>query len=193
MKLLRETVRKILLENMTNKAWSFFNQQEGFEQMTRREMPSKELLSINRNVYYGRYISGNCQTLFQIEETEIYDFVNNDGAQVVYIHGLRSTPPMECQGKGMGTHVMNKIMEFADSLGIGVAGDVVPYGSSKMSRDGMKAFDARFGLLPLEHYLQFLDPLDAADEDVMFEINEYIDSNADMVWRPAKGSLPEPL
>ena len=193
MKLLRETVRKILLESMANKAWSFFNQQEGFEQMTRREVPSKELLGSNRNVYYGRYILDNCQTLFQIEETEIYDFVNNEGAQVVYIHGLRSTPPMECQGKGMGTHVMNKIMEFADSLGIGVAGDVVPYGSSKMSRDDMRAFDARFGLFPLEHYLQFLDPLDAADEDVMYEINEFINSNADMVWRPAKGSLPEPL
>ena len=189
MKLLRETIKKLLIEQMTNEAWSFFNSIDGFEQMSRRDVPSREQLNSRRDVYYGRYVDEECQTLFQLEEREIYDYVNNEHVMVIWIHGLRSTPPEQCQGRGMGSHVMRTIVQFADSIGMGVAGDVVPYGSSKMTQDDMRAFDARFGLMPMEYYKKFMDPDDLAHEETMFEIDDYLESCGTWVWRPAKGSL----
>ena len=189
MKLLRETIKKLLIEQMTNEAWSFFNSIDGFEQMSRRDVPSREQLNSRRDVYYGRYVDEECQTLFQLEEREIYDYVNNEHVMVIWIHGLRSTPPEQCQGRGMGSHVMRTIVQFADSIGMGVAGDVVPYGSSKMIQDDMRAFDARFGLMPMEYYKKFMDPDDLAHEETMFEIDDYLESCGTWVWRPAKGSL----
>jgi len=186
---MRYSLKQLLAEGMTNEAWSFFNSIDGFEQMMRSEVPSKEQLARGRDVYYGRYVDGECMTMFQLEEREIYDIVNNEHVMIIWIHGLRSTPPDQCQGKGMGSHVMRTIVQFADSIGLGIAGDVVPYGNSKMTQDDMKAFDARFGLLPMEHYKQFLDPEVLADEDQMWEIDDYLDSCGTWVWRPASGSV----
>lgn len=189
MKLLRETIRRILLESMTNQAWSFFNTLDGFEQMSRREVPSKEQLNSRREVYYGRYVDGECQTLFQLEEREIYDYVNGKDVMVIWIHGLRSTPPDQCQGKGMGSHVMRAITQFADSIRIGVAGEITPYGSSKMTPEDMRAFDARFGLMPMNHFKNLLDPALLADEDEMWELDDYLQTVETWVWRPAQGSI----
>ena len=189
MRLLRETIRRILTESMTNKAWSFFNSVDGFEQMYRKEVPAQERLNRDRDVYYGRYVDGECQTLFQLEEREIYDYVNNEEVKVIWIHGLRSTPPDQCQGKGMGTKVMQTIMQFADSIEIGVAGDVVPYGSSKMTQDDMRAFDARFGLMPMEYYKQFMYPGDLEHKETMEEIEDYLSTVKTWVWRPPEGSM----
>ena len=186
---MRYTLKHLLVEQMTNKAWSFFNGVEGFEQMVRKEVPAQERLNRNRDVYYGRYVDGECQTLFQLEEREIYDYVNNEEVKVIWIHGLRSTPPEQCQGKGMGTHVMKAIMRFADSIEIGVAGDVVPYGSSKMTQEDMRAFDARFGLMPMEYYKKFMYPEDLAHEPTMMEIDDYLETCTTWVWRPAEGSM----
>lgn len=188
MKLLRRTIRKLLTERMTNQAWSFFKDAFGFEQMSRREVPSAEQLGNRRDVYYGRYVDDDCQTIFQLEEREIYDFINSKPANVIWIHGIRSFPSDECQGKGMGTHVMNMIMDFADSSGFGVAGDVRPYGGSKMTQDDMKAFDARFGLMPLKHYLQYID-LDSMAEEEQYDIEDYVNDHDTWVWRPAEGSV----
>lgn len=179
----------LLLERMTNEAWSFFNSIEGFSQMSRTDVPSKEQLSRNRDVYYGRYAEGNCQTIFQLETREIYDFISDGLIEVIWIHGLRSFPEAECQGKGLGSKVMTQIMAFADSIRMGVAGDVRPYGNSKMTEEDMRAFDARFGLLPLSHYKKYLPPEVLEDEDAMWEIDDMIDSYSTWVWRPAKGSV----
>jgi len=189
MKLLREAIRRLLTERMTNQAWSFFNSVDGFEQMSRRDVPSKEQLNSRRDVYYGRYVDDTCQTLFQLESREIYDFLSDGLVNVIWIHGIRSFPESACQGKGMGTKVMKQIMAFADSIGIGVAGDVRPYGNSKMTQDDMRAFDARFGLMPLSYYKKFLPQEILEDEDTMWEINDLIDSHPTWVWRPAKGRL----
>lgn len=185
----RKTIRKLLLERMTNQAWSFFNNLDGFEQMSRGEVPSKEQLNRRRDIYYGIYTEGECQTIFQLETREIYDFINDGLVEVIWIHGIRSFPETLCQGKGMGTKVMTRIMEFADSIQIGVAGDVRPYGNIKMTEDDMRAFDARFGLMPLSYYKKYLAPELLEDEDVMWEIDDMIDSYPTWVWRPAKGSL----
>lgn len=182
-------LRQLLLERMTNQAWSFFNSIEGFGDMSRRDVPSKEQLTKRRDVYYGKYVDGDCQTLFQLEEIDIYDYVNNEQVKVIWIHGIRSRPTEQCQGKGMGTHVMNSIIQFADSIGIGVAGDVVPYGGSKMTLDDMRAFDARFGLMPLEYYKKFMPPEDLAHEETMEEVNGFLSDLDTWVWRPAKGSM----
>lgn len=186
---MKYSLKQLLIERMTNKAWSFFNSVEGFEQMSRKEVPSKEQLNSRRDVYYGRYVDGECQTLFQLEERDFYDYVNNEQVKVIWIHGLRSMPVDKCQGKGMGTHVMNTIMQFADSIDIGVAGDVVPYGGSKMTQDDMRAFDARFGLMPMEYYKKFMYPEDLAHKETMEEINDFLSSCETWVWRPAEGSM----
>ena len=188
MKLLRKTIRRLLTERMTNQAWSFFKDAYGFEQMSRREVPSAEQLGNSRDVYYGRYVVDDCQTIFQLEEREIYDFINSKQVNVIWIHGIRSFPPEKCQGKGMGTHVMSMIMDFADSSGCGVAGDVRPYGGSKMTQEDMKAFDARFGLMPLKHYVQYID-LDSMSEEEQWEIEDYVDGFDTWVWRPAGGTV----
>ena len=174
---------------MTNQAWSFFNGVDGFGDMSRSDVPSKEQLNKRRDIYYGRYVDGECQTLFQLEEREIYDYVNNEQVKVIWIHGIRSMPAELCQGKGMGTRVMETIMQFADSIGIGVAGDVVPYGGSKMTEDDMRAFDARFGLMPMEYYKKFMYPEDLAHEPTMMEIDDYLETCTTWVWRPAEGSM----
>ena len=180
---------RLLLERMTNQAWSFFKDIDGFSDMSRNDVPSKEQLNRRRDVYYGRYTEGECQTIFQLEEREIYDFINDGLVKVIWIHGIRSFPEAECQGKGMGTKVMTQIMVFADSTGSGVAGDVRPYGGSKMTEGDMRAFDARFGLMPLEHYKQYLPSDLLEDEDVMEEIDDMISDFPTWVWRPAKGSM----
>ena len=186
---MKYSLKQLLTERMTNQAWSFFQSIDGFSDMSRREVPSKEQLNKRRDIYYGRYVDGECQTLFQLEERDFYDYVNNEQVKVIWIHGIRSMPADKCQGKGMGTHVMTNIMQFADSIGIGVAGDVVPYGGSKMTQDDMRAFDARFGLMPMEYYKKFMYPEDLAHEETMEEINDFLSSCETWVWRPAEGSM----
>ena len=188
MKQLRKYIRRMLTESVTDQAGWFFSVEPGFEQMSRRDVPSGEQLPKGRGAYYGRYVQGNCQTIFQIEERDWYDFVNGRETTVIWIHGIRSTPPAECQGKGMGSHVMRQIMSFADAVGIGVAGDVVPYGSSKMTREDMTAFDARFGLMPLKHWEQFAD-LSSMEEEYQYMMEDYIEDHPDWVWRPAAGTV----
>ena len=196
MKLLRETIRRIVLqeyklqlltESMIYQAWEYFNGAYGFEEMSRREVPSKEQLSSNREVYYGKYSGEGCDTLFQLEQREYYDLVNDKHINVIWIHGIRTLG--DCQGKGIGTHVMQSIVDFADTIGMGLAGSVVPYGSSKMSRDQMTAFDGKFGLMPLAHWKNFLPKETLANEDEMWEIDDYIESNSDDVYRPAGGFI----
>lgn len=188
MKLLRETIRRIILqESVTNQAWKYFNSTWGFSQMIRSEVPSKEQLPRNRDVFYGKYTQDGCDTLFQLEKTEIFDIVNNRPIDVIWIHGLRTLG--DCQGKGSGTHVMHSIVDFADTIGLGVAGSVVPYGSSKMTCEQMTAFDARFGLMPLKHWRNFIPQHIQEDEDAMWEIDDYIEFNEDQVWRPAGGVI----
>ena len=72
-------------------------------------------------------------------------------------------------------------------MGLGVAGSVVPYGSSKMTREQMTAFDGRFGLMPLSHWRKFIPQDVQEDEDAMWETDDYIQSREDHVWRPAGG------
>jgi hypothetical protein len=184
---MKYSLKQLLTESMTRQAWEYFNGAFGFETMMRREVPSKELMSSNRDVYYGKFSQGGCDTLFQLEQTEIYDIVNDKPIDVIWIHGIRTLG--DCQGKGGGTHVMNCIMDFADTIGLGVAGSVVPYGSSKMTREQMMAFDGRFGLKPLSYWRQFLPRHVLEDEDAMWEIDDYISSNQDQVWRPAGGAI----
>ena len=186
---LRRVIRQLLLERMTNNAWSFFKDIPGFVQMTRNDVSSSEQLGRNRDVYYGSYSDQGCQTMFQLEERELYDFVNDGVVKVIWIHGIRSFPEAECQGKGLGTKVMRQIMAFADSVGMGVAGDVRPYGNSKMTEDDMRAFDARFGLMPLAHWKQYLPSDILEDEELMEEIEDGIAEYPTWVWRPAKGSM----
>ncbi len=190
MNLLRRAIRKMILTegNMTTQAGWHFSIEDGFDQMLRRDVPSLEQLGKSRDVYYGTYVVDDCQTIFQLEEREIYDFINSKHVNVIWIHGIRSFPADKCQGKGMGTHVMSTIMDFADSYGYGVAGDVRPYGGSKMTQEDMKAFDARFGLMPLKYYLQQID-LDSLPEEERFEIEDYVDEYDTWVWRPAGGSM----
>lgn len=185
MNLLRESIRQLILESLATQAWKYFNNAYGFEQMMRREVPSKEQLHKNRDVYYGKFSQDGCDTLFQLEQTEYWDIVNNKPIDVIWIHGLRTLG--DCQGKGGGTHVMQCIIDFADTMGLGVAGSVVPYGSSKMTREQMTAFDGRFGLMPLKHWRKFIPQDVQEDEDAMWETDDYIKSNADHVWRPAGG------
>lgn len=189
MKQSKYSLKHLLIENMVSQAWSFFNSIDGFEQMMRSDVPSKEQLNRRRDVYYGRYVEGDCQTMFQLEIREIYDFINDGLVEVIWIHGIRSFPEGECQGKGMGSKVMTQIMAFADSIQLGVAGDVRPYGHTKMTEDDMRAFDARFGLMPLSHYKKYLTPELLEDEDAMWEIDDMLDSYPTWVWRPAKGSI----
>ena len=42
---MRYSLKYLLVEQMTNKAWSFFNGVEGFEQMVRKEVPAQERLN----------------------------------------------------------------------------------------------------------------------------------------------------
>ena len=189
MKHLRQYIRQILTENhIRQQAGWFLNIEDGFEEMPRSEVPASEQLNKRRDVYYGRYVVDDCQTIFQLEGREFYDFVNAKEVVVIWIHGIRSFPADKCQGKGMGTHVMKQIMGFADASGLGVAGDVVPYGGSKMTREDMEAFDARFGLMPLKYWEQFADP-DSMDEEYQYMMEDYIESHPDWVWRPAYGSV----
>ena len=184
---MKYSLKQLLKESMTNQAWNYFKDAFGFEQMTRREVPSKEQLGSMRDVYYGKYSQDGCDTLFQLEEQEIYDIVNDKPVNVIWIHGIRTLG--DCQGKGLGTHVMYSICDFADSIGYGVAGSVVPYGSSKMTREEMTAFDGRFGLMPMSHWKNFLPQEVLEDEDKMWEIDDYITTVEDYVWRPAGGAI----
>jgi hypothetical protein len=84
---------------------------------------------------------------------------------------------------------MKAITQFADSIRIGVAGEITPYGSSKMTQEDMRAFDARFGLMPMNHFKNLLDPALLANEDEMWELDDYLQTVETWVWRPAQGSI----
>jgi hypothetical protein len=53
----------------------------------------------------------------------------------------------------------------------------------------MRAFDARFGLMPMNHFKNLLDPALLADEDEMWELDDYLQTVETWVWRPAQGSI----
>lgn len=184
---MKYSLKQLLTESMTHQAWKYFSGAFGFEQMARRDVPSKEQMHSNRDVYYGKFSQDGCDTLFQLELTDIWDIVNQRNVDVIWIHGIRTLG--DCQGKGGGTHVMHSIIDFADTVGLGVAGSVVPYGSSKMTREQMMAFDGRFGLKPYSYWKQFLPQHILEDENEMWEIDDFISEKQDLVWRPAGGDI----
>jgi hypothetical protein len=58
-----------------------------------------------------------------------------------------------------------------------------------MTQDDMRAFDARFGLMPMNHFKNLLDPALLANEDEMWELDDYLQTVETWVWRPAQGSI----
>jgi len=156
--------------------------------LLRRDVPSREQLGTNRPAVYIKYVKDGCECLFVLEDRETFDPISSNMINVVWIHSLRTYPEKECQGKGLGSHVMRTLVTFADQYGLHLQGDVVPYGDTKMDQEGMAAFDARFGLLPLKAYAQHVNK-DDWDEYRQEDFDEILEDST-LVWRPPIGYMP---